>query len=78
MIGWYFEAGPRQGVPELHTSRLPAEIQGRAGFTGHVATGSADAAQMMQAFGGGQSEHVLLAKREHLSPLTHCAEVHYA
>lgn len=78
MIGWYFEAGPRQGVPELHTSRLSAEIQGRAGFTGHVATGSADAAQMMQAFGGGQSEHVLLAKREHLTPLPHCAEARYA
>ncbi len=77
MIGWYFEVGPRQGVPELHTSRLPADIQARAGFVGHVATGSTDAAAMMRAFGGGQSEHVLLARREHLTPLGHCAEAGY-
>ena len=78
MIGWYFEVGPRQGVPELHSSRLPADVQGRIGFTGHVATGSADAHYMMQTYGGGQSEHVLLARREHLAPLQHCAEAGYS
>jgi hypothetical protein len=76
MIGWFFEAGPRQGVPELHSSRLPAEIRNRLGFQGHFATGSANAQEMMRRYGGGQSEHVLLAQREHLTPVEHCAEVH--
>lgn len=77
MIGWYFEAGPRQGVPEIHSSSLPPEIRARLGFSGHMATGSADATQMMAAYGGGQSEHQLLAQREHLTPLLHCAEDAY-
>lgn len=77
MIGWYFEAGPRQGVPEIHSSSLPPEVRARLGFSGHMATGSADAALMMAAYGGGQSEHQLLAQREHLTPLLHCAEGAY-
>lgn len=78
MIGWYFEVGPRQGVPEIHSSRLPPDVQARLGFRGHMATGSADAAYMMQHYGGGQSEHDLLARREHLTPVTHCAEGAYS
>jgi hypothetical protein len=77
MIGWYFEVGPRQGVPELHSSRLPAEVRARLGFTGHFATGSADAQYMMQTYGGGQSEHDLLANREHLTSVRHCEEATY-
>jgi hypothetical protein len=77
MIGWYFEVGPRQGVPELHSSRLPPEVQARLGFRGHMATGSANAAYMMQTYGGGQSEHDLLAKREHLTSVRHCDEAAY-
>lgn len=77
MVGWYFEVGPRFGVPELHSSRLPPAIQARLGFRGHVATGSADARYMMQHYGGGQSEHVLLARREHLTPVQHCEEAAY-
>ncbi|MFL5338896.1 MAG: papain-like cysteine protease family protein [Gemmataceae bacterium] len=76
MVGWFFEAGPRQGVPELHSSRLPAEIRNRLGFQGHFATGSANARQVMQAYAGGQSEHVLLAQREHLAAVEDCATTH--
>jgi hypothetical protein len=77
MVGWYFEVGPRQGVPELHSSQLPPEIQARIGFTGHMATGSANAQVMMQNYGGGQSEHDLLANREHLTAVRHCEEAAY-
>jgi hypothetical protein len=77
MIGWYFEVGPRQGVPEIHSSRLPPEVQARLGFRGHMATGSADAAYMMQHYGGGQSEHDLLANREHLTGVRHCDSATY-
>jgi Papain-like cysteine protease AvrRpt2 len=77
MIGWYFEVGPRQGVPEIHSSRLPPTVQARLGFWGHMATGSPEAHAMMQAYGGGQSEHDLLARREHLTAIPHCADVNY-
>ncbi len=77
MVGWYFEAGPRQGVPELHSSSLPPEIRARLGFQGHFATGSADARAIMNAYHGGQSEHVLLAQREHLEPVENCARQNY-
>ncbi len=76
MLAYFFEAGPRQGVPELHTSNLDAATQGHLGFTGHFATGSADAHTMMQLFGGGQSEHDLLAKRENLTPVAQCETGH--
>lgn len=77
MIGWYFEVGPRQGVPEIHSSRLPPSVRARLGFQGHMATGSPEARRMMQAYGGGQSEHDLLAAREHLTSVAHCAEATY-
>lgn len=77
MVGWYFEAGPRLGVPELHTSSLPTEIRARLGFQGHFATGSREARAIMAAYHGGQSEHVLLAEREHLEPIEHCARQNY-
>ncbi len=77
MVGWYFEVGPRQGVPEIHSSRLPASVRARLGFVGHMATGSADAQYMMQHYGGGQSEHDLLANREHLTGVRHCDEPSY-
>ena len=43
MIAWFFEAGPRQGVPEIHTGTLPLAIRARLGFQGHFPTGSTDA-----------------------------------
>ncbi|HEY4249683.1 MAG TPA: papain-like cysteine protease family protein [Roseomonas sp.] len=77
MIGWYFEAGPRLGVPELHSSSLPQEIRSRLGLQGHLATGSREARAVMNAYHGGQSEHVLLAEREHLEPVEHCTRQNY-
>jgi hypothetical protein len=74
MVAYFFEAGPRLGVPELHTSKLKAALQKKLGFTGHFATGSKDAARMMKRFGQGQSEHDLLAKREKLAPVPSCED----
>ena len=77
MLGWFFEAGPRLGVPELHTTSLPVEVQNRLGFQGHFATGSPDARRVMNELHGGQSEHDLLARREHLAAIAHCARPDY-
>lgn len=77
MVGWYFEVGPRLGVPEIHSARLPQEVQARLGFRGHFATGSAEANTMMRHFGGGRSEHDLLAQREQLTPVERCADAGY-
>ena len=77
MVGWYFEAGPRLGVPELYSGNLPAEVRARLGFQGHFATGSADARAIMTAYHGGQSEHVLLAEREQLEAVSNCARANY-
>ena len=77
MVGWFFEVGPRQGVPEIYSGSLPPAIRNRLGFQGHFATGSADARWIMNTYHGGQSEHVLLARREHLAPVAHCAEAAY-
>ncbi|MDD3444906.1 MAG: papain-like cysteine protease family protein [Zavarzinia sp.] len=64
MIGYYFEAGPRQGLPELYARNLGA------GRTGHFATGSPQANAALA------NHHEVLARREHLSPVAHCAEAY--
>jgi hypothetical protein len=81
MLGYYFEAGPRLGVPEIHTGSLTAEqraaLASVLGTTsGHAATGSAQSAAMMAVAGGGRSEHDLLAAREGLVPVADCAAAH--
>jgi len=76
MVAYYFEAGPRLGIPELHTSKLPEAIRKGLGFTGHFATGSTQAAAMMGRSGAKESEHELLAKREHLAPAPQCETNH--
>jgi hypothetical protein len=76
MLAYYFEAGPRMGVPELHTSNIDRALRQKLGFRGFFPTGSADASAMMSLFGGGQSEHDLLARREHLSAVDKCATNH--
>lgn len=64
MVSYYFEAGPRMGVPELFKRDLGG------GLLGHHATGSGPA-NLLSA-----SHHDLLAQREHLEPVAHCAEAH--
>lgn len=64
MVGFYFEAGPRQGVPELFKKALGA------GLSGHYATGSAEANTLCA------NHHDLLAAREKLEPVAHCATAH--
>ena len=84
MVSFYFEAGPRLGVPEIY------------GPGGHAATGSTDAQKMLETaklrkwvlelFGKESGvrddvsldtdEHELLAKREHLKPVPNCATAH--
>lgn len=64
MVGYYFEAGPRQGVPELFKRDLGG------GLLGHHATGSGPANLLSV------NHHDLLAQREQLEPVPHCAEAH--
>jgi hypothetical protein len=64
MVAYYFEAGPRLGLPELFTRDLGN------GMLGHHATGSDPANQ------ADKQHHKHLAEREHLEPLPHCAEAH--
>lgn len=74
MIGYFFEVGPRMGVPQLYTRSLSPQLQqflGVTAATGHVATGTAQSAWLMQ--GTGMTEHEALARNEHLSPVPHCA-----
>lgn len=70
MLAYFYEAGPRFGVPELHTSSIGVEY-------GHVATGSKEAKLMMNHHGlqAGQ-EHGLLAEREGLEPVGKCETNH--
>jgi hypothetical protein len=81
MVAYFFEAGPRQGVPELHTGTFetPEEREAAvayAGYSGHMATGSGQAADFLAYHGVTESEHELLAKREGLVAVPHCAENH--
>lgn len=64
MVAYYFEAGPRLGVPEIYS----------AAAGGHAATGSAEAASRLAAAipGGTKSEHQLLAEREGLLAVPNC------
>ena len=66
MVAFHFEAGPRLGVPEIHSG-------------GHAATGSALAQTRLQAARGvgGKNEHDLLAEREGLEPVPRCADAAY-
>lgn len=64
MVAYYFEAGPRLGVPELYKRSLGGTQ------LGHYATGSAEANQLSP------HHHDLLAQRERLEPVAHCAEAH--
>ncbi len=62
MVAFYFEAGPRLGLPELYARDLGD------GRRGHFATGSPQANAILA------NHHELLARREHLAPVPHCAE----
>jgi hypothetical protein len=64
MVNYYFEAGPRLGVPELFARNLGG------GLLGHYATGSSPADRLAS------NHHDLLAKREHLEPVAKCATSH--
>lgn len=79
MIGYFFEVGPRLGVPQLYTRNLPQALQrflGVTAATGHVATGTAQAQYLMQ--GTGMSEHEALARNENLTPVPHCDHAQHA
>jgi cysteine protease avirulence protein AvrRpt2 len=64
MVGYYFEEGPRLGVPELFKRTLGD------GRLGHHATGSGPAKHLSA------DHHDLLAQREDLEPVAHCAQDH--
>lgn len=64
MVAYYFEAGPRQGLPEIFKRNLGG------GQLGHYATGSNQARQLSP------QHHALLAKREKLEPVPDCATNH--
>ncbi len=67
MVGYYFEAGPRFGLPELYKL---SNAGGKVGQMGHFATGS-DAANRLF-----PEHHRILAKREHLEPVDKCETSH--
>ncbi|OHB62565.1 MAG: hypothetical protein A2168_01590 [Planctomycetes bacterium RBG_13_50_24] len=64
MVAYYFEAGPRHGVPEIFKRDLGG------GLLGHYATGSGPANHLSA------NHHDLLAQREHLEPVPNCATAH--
>jgi hypothetical protein len=68
MVAYYFEAGPRLGVPEIYS----------AAAGGHAATGSSEAASRLAAAipGGTKTEHELLAERENLCPVPNCEKIY--
>lgn len=86
MLAYYFEAGPRQGVPELHSGTMTkaqrkalSRYLGREGLDpfvqGHAATGTERAWKCLQIHGvTGENEHDLLARREGLEPVPRCAD----
>lgn len=65
MVAYYFEAGPRLGVPELFKLDLGD------GLLGHYATGSGPANRLSA------NHHDLLAQREQLEPVPKCATSHH-
>ena len=65
MIGYYFEVGPRFGIPEIYARNLGN------GRIGHYATGSDEARALSP------NHHQLLADREGLVPVPHCASQAY-
>lgn len=64
MVGYYFGAGPRQGVPEIFKRDLGG------GLMGHHATGSGPANALSA------NHHELLAQREQLEPVDKCETSH--
>jgi len=64
MVAYYFEAGPRLGLPELFKLDLGG------GLLGHHATGSGPANQLSV------NHHDLLAQREELEAVAQCAAAH--
>jgi hypothetical protein len=64
MVGYYFGAGPRLGVPELFKLDLGG------GQLGHFATGSPSANAQAA------NHHELLARREQLEPVPKCETGH--
>jgi hypothetical protein len=64
MVAYYFEAGPRMGVPEIHSA------------SGHAATGSDEAKNRLNLLGitKKKADHKLLAERENLVPIARCAD----
>lgn len=86
MVAYFFEAGPRRGVPELHSGSMTkaerkalSRYLGRQGHDpfvqGHAATGTLRASACLQIHGvTGENEHELLARREKLEPVPRCAD----
>lgn len=72
MVGYYFGAGPRMGVPELFKQNLGKGLFERLfkRKLGHFATGSNEANKLSP------NHHALLAKREHLAPVKGCQGAH--
>lgn len=64
MVGYHFEPGPRQGLPELLKVPRPGP---RGDFIGHLATGSQGANATLA------NHNDLLAERENLEPVQNCA-----
>ena len=64
MVAYYFEVGPRLGIPELYKKALGG------GQLGHHATGSGPANKLSA------NHHELLASREKLAPVDKCDTKH--
>ena len=67
MVAYHFEAGPRQGVPELYD---------RAKYGGHLPIGGGAATQVLNALGADSTSggEKLLAEREGLEPVPKLTE----
>jgi hypothetical protein len=86
MVAYYFEQGPRMGVPELHSGTMTKEerkalsqylgsIGESRNVQGHSATGTKRSAACLAIHGiTGKNEHELLAEREGLQPVPRCAD----
>lgn len=69
MVAYYFEAGPRLGVPDLYSRHIGG------GRTGHYATGSGYW-KYLRARSDNKSEHDVLAENEGLVPVAKAAGPH--